>query len=72
MKTLFPDDETGRLVVNFDDGSKGFNKPLQFHFHAPSEHTVEGKNYPLELHIVHADANTGALGTVIGIFFEIN
>lgn len=26
---------------------------LQFHVHAPSEHTIDGKNYDIELHIVH-------------------
>ena len=26
----------------------------QFHFHAPSEHTVDGTSYPLEMHLVHA------------------
>jgi carbonic anhydrase len=40
--------------------------------HAPSEHTVEGKTYPLELHIIHVDAETGGFGTVVGIFFEIS
>jgi carbonic anhydrase len=28
----------------------------QFHFHAPSEHTVDGQHYPVELHFVHANA----------------
>lgn len=28
----------------------------QFHFHAPSEHTVEGRHYPVELHFVHKNA----------------
>ena len=27
-------------------------KSLQLHFHAPSEHTVGGKQYALEMHIV--------------------
>lgn len=27
----------------------------QFHFHAPSENTIEGHSYPLEGHFVHAD-----------------
>lgn len=26
---------------------------LQFHFHSPSEHTINGRQYPLELHFVH-------------------
>ena len=31
----------------------------QFHFHHPSEHTIDGKAFPLELHLVHA-AGDGA------------
>ena len=26
---------------------------FQFHFHAPSEHTINGNYYDLEMHIVH-------------------
>ncbi len=25
----------------------------QFHFHSPSEHTINGMHYPLEMHMVH-------------------
>src|SRR5690242_10766169 len=39
----------------------------QFHFHHPSEHTIDGKTFPLELHLVHAAAD-GRLA-VIGIMF---
>ena len=41
---------------------------VQFHFHHRSEHTVDGADFPLELHLVHADAN-GALA-VVGVFLE--
>jgi len=41
---------------------------LQFHFHHVSEHTVDGKHYPLEAHFVH-QAEDGTLG-VLGVFFE--
>ena len=27
----------------------------QFHFHAPSENHIEGRSYPMEMHLVHAD-----------------
>ncbi|MGP1309334.1 MAG: carbonic anhydrase [Phycisphaerales bacterium] len=39
----------------------------QFHFHAPSEHTVDGKHYPVELHFVHADAagNLAVVGVML-------
>ena len=39
----------------------------QFHFHAPSEHTVDGTSYPLELHLVHLDA-AGKPAVVVGVF----
>ena len=29
----------------------------QFHFHSPSEHTVDGRHFPMELHLVHKDAS---------------
>jgi len=41
---------------------------LQFHFHTPSEHTVDGSAYPAEVHFVHA-AEDGSLA-VIGVFIE--
>ena len=46
----------------------------QFHFHSPSEHTFQGKHYPLELHIVHTLAS-GPPGythdkAVIAVFFD--
>lgn len=41
---------------------------VQFHFHAPSEHAVNGKSYPLEVHFVHKNKE-GQLA-VIGVFFK--
>ncbi len=40
---------------------------LQFHFHSPSEHILNGKQYPLEAHFVHSQE--GKL-LVVGVFFE--
>lgn len=37
----------------------------QFHFHSPSEHTLDGQHTPMELHLVHKDA-AGKLA-VIGV-----
>jgi carbonic anhydrase len=39
---------------------------VQFHFHGPSEHRVEGQSFPLEIHFVHSSEN-GALA-VMGVF----
>ncbi len=41
---------------------------LQYHIHAPSEHVVDEKTYPLEIHFVHATPD-GKLA-VIGVFAE--
>jgi carbonic anhydrase len=40
----------------------------QFHFHAPSEHTVDGEHYPMEMHLVH-QAENGELA-VIGVLIR--
>ena len=34
---------------NYDFTTRG----VQFHFHSPSEHTIDGREFDLELHIVH-------------------
>jgi carbonic anhydrase len=41
---------------------------VQFHFHNQSEHSVGGKRYPMEMHLVHKAAS-GKLA-VIGVFIE--
>lgn len=41
---------------------------VQFHFHAPSEHTVDGRHAAAELHLVHQDAD-GHLA-VVGVLVE--
>ncbi len=40
---------------------------LQFHFHSPSEHLVDGKTYPLEIHFVNENVRTGKV-LVLGVF----
>jgi len=41
----------------------------QFHFHAPSEHTVDGRHFPMEIHLVHRDAG-GDLAVVAALVEE--
>ena len=43
-------------------------KLLQFHYHAASEHTVDGKQFPLEVHFVHKNTDTDF--AVLGVMFE--
>ncbi|MDT4288472.1 carbonic anhydrase family protein [Methylomonas sp. MO1] len=40
---------------------------LQFHFHAPSEHLLNGMTYPLEIHFVNgtADGRMAVLGVLV-------
>lgn len=48
-------------------GEKDFQL-LQYHFHSPSEHTVEGRHFPMEMHMVHRN-DAGDLA-VIGVLVE--
>jgi carbonic anhydrase len=43
----------------------------QFHFHAPSENTIEGHSYPLEGHFVHADTK-GNLAVVAVMYKSVS
>lgn len=40
----------------------------QFHFHTPSEHTLDGHHFPLEMHLVHQSAAGRRL--VIGVLLH--
>jgi carbonic anhydrase len=61
------------VQVNFNAGSslqldgQAFGLK-QFHLHSPSENTVNGQAYPMEMHLVHA-APTGEL-TVVAMMFQ--
>ena len=56
-------DESSSIKLDGEDF-----KLLQFHFHHPSEHTIEGSLYPMELHFVHAN-DKGELA-VLGVFLQ--
>lgn len=40
-------------LLGLTNTKKARATPLQFHFHTDSEHLIDGKYHPLELHIVH-------------------
>lgn len=42
---------------------------VQYHFHAPSEHALNGQRYELEVHLVHENA-AGRLA-VVGVFMNV-
>jgi len=61
------------VQVNYDSGSyielDGARYDVaQFHYHAPSEHAVDGKLFAAELHIVHKNADGGL--AVVGILLD--
>jgi len=41
---------------------------VQFHFHVPSEHTLDGKHFDAEMHLVHKNAHGDRV--VVGIFLS--
>jgi carbonic anhydrase len=60
------------IQVNYDEGSnlqlgETAYELKQYHFHAPSEHMIEGRHYPMEMHLVHqsADGSLAVLGVLI-------
>jgi carbonic anhydrase len=59
----------GRAVLN-ENGTLSEWETLQFHFHAPSEHTVDGTQYDAELHNVFISMDGTNQLLVLGIFLE--
>ena len=58
------------IQVNYSEGDTltvggSAYQLVQYHFHAPSEHSVNGKQFPMEMHLVHTNAD-GQLA-VIGV-----
>ncbi|KAL2965363.1 hypothetical protein AAZX31_16G057200 [Glycine max] len=56
--------DAGQLRINGN-----YYKLIQFHWHTPSEHTLNGLKFDLELHAVHQ--NSKGETAVIGIWYKI-
>jgi carbonic anhydrase len=61
------------IQINYDGGDeltigRDTYALVQYHFHHQSEHTVKGRHYPMEMHLVHK-SESGTLA-VIGVFIE--
>ena len=68
VESVIPD---GEFIINLPNGKQQRFVPEYFDFHMPSEHTVNGEHYDLELHIVHHYKGTeNKLGAMLGIFFQ--
>ncbi|WP_343419494.1 carbonic anhydrase family protein [Candidatus Flexifilum breve] len=68
--TIFNNGHT--VQANYDAGStlvvNGVTYELaQFHFHTPSEHTIDGVAFPMEVHFVHrsADGDLAVIGVML-------
>ncbi|XP_071699398.1 alpha carbonic anhydrase 4-like [Rutidosis leptorrhynchoides] len=63
------------IVVEWDGDAGGIEvngttyKLVQCHWHTPSEHTIDGKQYDAELHFVHKN-DAGQLA-VVGVLYEV-
>ncbi len=62
------------IQVTVDEGStltttKDSYLLKQFHFHTPSEHTIDGRHYPMEVHFVHQSA-AGNFAVASALFVE--
>ena len=62
------------IQVSVDGGStltteRGVYTLKQFHFHTPSEHTIDGSHFPMEMHFVHQSAE-GKFAVVAAVFQE--
>jgi carbonic anhydrase len=71
IKSRYP--KHGQTVLHFDkDSTIVFDDDLylleQFHFHVPSEHTVDQRHYPMELHLVHHNERHEV--AVVAVFME--
>jgi carbonic anhydrase len=66
--------DNGNITVKIN-GTTFTYKLLNIHFHLKSEHTINGENYDMEMHIVHENTNTedkNNLYMVIAYIFEID
>ena len=59
----------GNLVIHESDHEDEVFHPVQFHFHSPSEHTIDGRHYDLEMHFYHITADQNH-HSVIAVFFD--
>lgn len=60
--------DAGSLLIN------GAEYPLRYaHWHTPSEHTIDGRRYAMELHLVHLNTQPNVKNriAVVGILYSI-
>lgn len=63
LLVMYPDKKQNYIEFNQDRYAL-----VQFHFHTPSEHRIDGKSFPMEMHLVHQDA----IGRMLVVAVMIN
>ena len=64
VEVPIPSDVVNTLQIGDD-----LYQMTQYHFHAPSEHAVNGRRADLEVHFVHTNPDGGT--AVVGLFYDI-
>lgn len=63
IEVPMPEESDNTLLIG-----DGAYRLTQYHFHAPSEHTLDGKSFDAEAHLVH-ESHDGRLA-VVGVFLD--
>ena len=63
IEVPMPEESENTLLIG-----DGAYRLAQYHFHAPSEHTLDGKSFEAEAHLVH-ESDDGQLA-VVGVFLD--
>ena len=63
MQVNFPTNSCTTMI----DGK--LRQLVQFHFHAPSEHSLNGKRFSMEAHLVHKEPLSGEFA-VLGVMIK--
>ncbi|MCC7332508.1 MAG: carbonic anhydrase family protein [Flavobacteriales bacterium] len=76
VKEIENEEHTVKLELEEGNYIESDNKKyeiLQIHFHTPSEHHIDGIEYPMEMHIVSAEEgkNKNKKLLVLGVFFKM-
>ena len=65
------------LAMDYESKGTVF-ETAQIHFHSPSEHTINGKHFDLEMHVFNIGKSNGTEGpgdstlySVVGIMFSV-
>lgn len=59
------------MQLIFNGGQEARFKPYEVNVHNPSEHTINGNHFDLEMQFVHKYSKDDSLGAIVSVFFDI-